>query len=186
MNGELELDIFKYDFLIPTGKEWKKKIGENQTENTEYILSDNEKSFTVLSSSTFYNSDDHAPKNLFNGKTELNSGLRWASIQSPSSSQFILIKFEKPEAANALLMTSRHVSHEQAPIIFQILVSNNDNNYQILKKFSGIEWTKDSKKIFVFKNENPYSWYKIEFISSRSPQYYIGLAELNLVKIKFI
>lgn len=67
---------------------------------------------------------------MFNGKNELNSGLRWASEQSPSSSQFIIIFFEKPVTANALLMTSRHGREDQAPIIFQILVRNDNSNYR--------------------------------------------------------
>lgn len=103
LNGENESDVFKYDFLIPTGKKWK-----NNDEKKECELSDNDQLIKVFSSSTFCNADDHAPCNLFNGKNELNSGLRWASEQSPSSSQFIIIFFEKPVTANALLMTLRH------------------------------------------------------------------------------
>lgn len=170
---------FKFDFFIPTGKSWIRKSP------TEFILFDNNKNYTVISSSTWGNDQSHTPNHLFRGKKEINGHIVWASNKSPSSPQFILISFSDSVDANILSMTSRDYWYDESPNNFKILAGNNTDDLKILKNYSYVEWFKNCKKNFYFKNENSYKFYKIEFTSSKNSDFIYGLAELNLGKVNY-
>lgn len=172
LNEEVESKYFKYDWFIPANLEWTQG-----KDSTEFTSNSNNQTFKVVSSSTADNAEDHYPKYLFG------PDFRWAS--KPSKSAFIMISFNIPVAANALLMTSREETcYDQAPNSFHVLASNDENKVDVcLRKFSGIEWMGNEKKRFLFRNENQYSCYKIVFTSCKSSGNHYGLSRLNLGKV---
>lgn len=165
-------DYYEYKFFIPYGKQWTKGNNSNQ-----FTLIDNKQKFTVTASSSC---EGHLVFNLFDGKKEIENGTKWASCKNPPPPQYITIEFAIPVSANVLSMSSRNNWNDQAPTSFNILASNDNVNFILLKKYAGVTWLVNERSQFLFKNEKKYSVYKIEFLSSKSPYHYYGLAMLNL------
>lgn len=165
--------VKKIDFCIPIGQNWYTMNSKQCTLNYQ------NKTINVTSSSTHCDQDDHHPRHLFNGKLENeNGGLRWGTDRGVCD-PFILIQFNTPVLANLILISSRGQYYNEASARFEVLASNNGNDFVSLFKKSGVSWNTNERKLFPFYNEKKFSVYKIIFYTS----FIVSLAELNLAEI---
>lgn len=133
----------------------------------------------VTGSPPYENLPNHyIPPFLFNGIKDNLGGKNWAT--KSLKNEFIKINFSSPVIANFLYMTSRIKTREdQAPTCFEVVVSNNENDFVSLKKYENIEWNANESKIFYFDNITKYSCYKIIFHKTKIG-WLVGLSDLNL------
>lgn len=123
-----DVDNSDYSLIIPYSQYSWSKISI-----TKYCMTSSNKTFTVISSSTWRNQDDHAPYNLFNGLDEKRGGKRWASNEYRSSS--IIIGLSWPEKANVLIMMARDDWYCQAPTSFAIFAGDSQTSFTKLKDY---------------------------------------------------
>lgn len=171
-NCEIHSDKVKYHFFVPTGMKW-------EIDDIEHCcMTYQDQTIDVSSSDTWTNDKMHRPSLLFVGKKEIEGGGKWCS-NDKKPEKFIQFDFKNPIVVTVILMTSRDEYYSEAPTVFEVLARNGSDEFEILKRFEEIEWSKNERKIFLINNSSQFTSYKIRFINAVNKDF-IGMSELNL------
>lgn len=155
--------------LIPTKKGWEVE-SPHQASLSQYKI-------RVTSSDTYQNQIEWHPKNLFNGSSDDGWHTNFVKYKA-----FLIIQFFTSVIANSIVMLPRPNCLLRAPTSFKILGSEDSFVYEELGTFDDIYWDAFEEKIFTFKNEKAYNYYKIIFIAI--PDNYLSLFSLNLRRLE--
>ena len=104
-------------------------------------------------------------------------GKRWGTEHKLLKAD-LLIEFNSFVIANLIYITAREDYYNEAPKKFEVLASNNNDDFVSLFEKDEVSWNSNEKKMFMFKNDVPFIYYKIIFYTN--DQLPVSIAELNL------
>ncbi|MDD1502593.1 discoidin domain-containing protein [Lysinibacillus sp. CNPSo 3705] len=125
----------------------------------------------VASASSEYNSTYPAWK-AFNGTNTGGSYDYWSSVAGTKA--WIQINYGKRVQANILELSASMTTQELAngmPRDFNILASNDNSNFIKLSEFKDQTWKNGETKVFKFRNNIAYQYYRIEAFSTNGYGY---------------
>ena len=130
-----------------------------------------------IASGSSVSGSSRSPHHAFDNDT----GTAWVSAEnSDVTTHWIQIKFPTATICDAIWMRSRNDEYYiQAPTSFEILGSNDGENFITIKTFSNLSWTQAEQKILEFQNANEYLYYRVHSLSVCNNGTRFALSELN-------
>ncbi|MBR1734044.1 MAG: discoidin domain-containing protein [Alphaproteobacteria bacterium] len=108
------------------------------------------------------------------------TGTAWVSGENNIANEWLQIKFPTETLCTAVWLRPRNDQYYiQAPTSFEILGSNDGENFVTIKTFSELTWTQTEQKVLEFYNANAYLYYRIHSLSVCDGGTRFALSELN-------
>lgn len=141
---------------------------------TPKMTANEQNGFAATASSIYTGVKVYNPFEAFN--EEVSDGSSWTG---KGNSGWIQIELPEADKATSLRISGGYSKEE--PEAFALYGSNDGENYTILLEVSGLSWSHNETKVWSFKNDIAYKYYKISATNTRAN--YITISEIQLLEV---